>query len=81
MYVNLFFDGLMNGELLTFKTGPPCIRNIIFLNDKFGTFSKLLVYELFLLTYVTKISCLLIHLISSNVSIQKLIFIQPSFSN
>jgi len=25
MYVNLFFDGLSNGELLTFKTGPPCI--------------------------------------------------------
>jgi len=24
MYVNLFFDGLSNGELLTFKTGPPC---------------------------------------------------------
>jgi len=26
MYVNLFFDGLSNGELLTFKTGPPCIE-------------------------------------------------------
>jgi len=25
MFVNLFFDGLSNGELLTFKTGPPCI--------------------------------------------------------
>jgi len=25
MYVNLFFDGLSNGELLTFKTGPTCI--------------------------------------------------------
>jgi len=24
-HVNLFFDGLSNGELLTFKTGPPCI--------------------------------------------------------
>jgi len=21
-----FFDGLSNGELLTFKTGPPCIK-------------------------------------------------------
>jgi len=26
MYVNLFFDGLSNDELLTFKTGPPCIH-------------------------------------------------------
>jgi len=25
MHVNLFFDGLSNGELLTLKTGPPCI--------------------------------------------------------
>jgi len=25
MSVNLFFDGLSIGELLTFKTGPPCI--------------------------------------------------------
>jgi len=25
MYVNLFFNGLSNSELLTFKTGPPCI--------------------------------------------------------
>jgi len=28
MYVNSFFDGLSNGELLKFKTGPPCIRKI-----------------------------------------------------
>jgi len=27
MQVNLFFDGLLNIELLTFKTGPPC-RNL-----------------------------------------------------
>jgi len=26
MHVNLFFDGLPIGELLTFKTGPPCIN-------------------------------------------------------
>jgi len=25
MQVNLFFDWLSNGELLTLKTGPPCI--------------------------------------------------------
>jgi len=25
MHVNLFFDGLSNGELLTIKTGPPCL--------------------------------------------------------
>jgi len=25
MHVNLFFDGLSIGKLLTFKTGPPCI--------------------------------------------------------
>jgi len=25
MHVNLFFDGLSFGALLTFKTGPPCI--------------------------------------------------------
>jgi len=25
MHVNLFFNELWNGELLTFKTGPPCI--------------------------------------------------------
>jgi len=25
MQVNLFFDQLSNGELLTLKTGPPCI--------------------------------------------------------
>jgi len=25
MCVNLFFDGLSIGDLLTFKTGPPCI--------------------------------------------------------
>jgi len=25
MHVNLFFDGLSIGGLLTFKTGPPCI--------------------------------------------------------
>jgi len=25
MYVNLFFDGISNGELLTFKTWPPCM--------------------------------------------------------
>jgi len=24
MHVNLFFYGLAIGELLTFKTGPPC---------------------------------------------------------
>jgi len=29
MYVNLFFDGLSNGELLTFKTGPPCILYLV----------------------------------------------------
>jgi len=27
MQVNLFFDWLSNGELLTLKTGPPCIWN------------------------------------------------------
>jgi len=27
--VNLFFDGLSNGELLTFKTGPPCILELL----------------------------------------------------
>jgi len=27
MHVN--FDGLSIGELLTFKTGPPCIRNLL----------------------------------------------------
>jgi len=26
MNVNLFFNWLSNGELLTFKTGPPCIK-------------------------------------------------------
>jgi len=25
--VNLFFDWLSNGELLTLKTGPPCISS------------------------------------------------------
>jgi len=25
MHLNLFFDRLSNGKLLTFKTGPPCI--------------------------------------------------------
>jgi len=30
MYVNLFFDGLTNGELLTFKTGPACINAHIY---------------------------------------------------
>jgi len=30
MDVNLFFDGLSNGELLTLKTGPPCITLITF---------------------------------------------------
>jgi len=25
MHVNLFFDGLSNGKLLAFTTGPPCI--------------------------------------------------------
>jgi len=29
MQVNLFFDGLSNGELLTLKTGPPCRKNFI----------------------------------------------------
>jgi len=28
MQVNLFFDWLSNGELLTLKTGPPCIGKI-----------------------------------------------------
>jgi len=28
MYVNLFFDGISNCELLTFKTGPPCILDL-----------------------------------------------------
>jgi len=27
MHVNLLFDGLSHDELLTFKTGPPCIGN------------------------------------------------------
>jgi len=35
MQVNLFFDYLSNGELLTLKTGPPCILDIqIFSNTK-----------------------------------------------
>jgi len=28
MHVNLLFDWLSIGELLTFKTGPPCIFRI-----------------------------------------------------
>jgi len=41
MHVTLFFDVLSIGELLTFKTGPPCITNQ---NDFYGK------EELFLLT-------------------------------
>jgi len=27
-YMLTYFDGLSNGELLTFKTGPPCIERV-----------------------------------------------------
>jgi len=47
MQVNLFFDWLSNGELLTLKTGPPC-RNVRVLLQKvsmlFKTFSLEKIY-------------------------------------
>jgi len=42
MHVNLFFDGLSNGELLKFKIGPPCIK--FFTTHKMAILSKTLVY-------------------------------------
>jgi len=40
MNVNLFFNWLWIGELLTFKTGPPCIKEgpkIVYLTEKLLT--------------------------------------------
>jgi len=38
MQVILFFDGLSNAELLTFKTGSPCIRKFIFDSENWMQF-------------------------------------------
>jgi len=38
MQVNLFFDWLSNGELLTLKTGPPCIEAFSIYNELLRSF-------------------------------------------
>jgi len=47
MHVNLFFDGLSHGELLTFKTGPPYILVILLLENLFA------IVDMVVLTFTT----------------------------